>query len=787
MFAFRNYNVFSGTAVAVFLFITIGVANAQSEPEFARNLSNTKQVYPGETVKLGPVELSDPQGTVSYQWYAGGEPIEGATDKELEIPTMTREYSGRGMRYWVRVDDSRKETPVESNRVKLNGPHPETKEEIQAYKEALFQSQMTAYNYPEKRVKITSLAELAEYSKKSNVHVKMKPGTYDVTLDNYKDVVGKHTGRPYIFHFSGKNSLFDLRGVRIRFDSRLLHERITDHTVWGGIDVIRVSGKRLFIVGLNIQGVHEIHPDEVQVERADSSVMHMVFHLNKPMDISSLEIDSEAGGYPFAIQTSLAGDDWQKKYKGEMKPRLGTYDGGEDWKTVYKGEMKHRLGTYEFPSVKADRVRILGQHLDVNIDKVRINHVKWPPSLYGEDARDHANREGCYTLHVTGKANLFRDMSITSMGSFAYGYGRIIGKGSPSAANMKHAPINENGRDNVFMDCEIYPRTYAHVTPYNTNPVYINCDLSGILRSTNAMMRDDWDNWAYKEYNWTPDYVRSLHEDAWRTYQDRVHEGPMVLGSTVRTIDTGRIGGAKWTSDSYAAHHTVIGATGHGFAPGDGNSFPNSKVDFRYAKGAAIWKDGDEGGEKTEITLLPSPVPEWINIKRTFWGDPTAAKVKAHNGGHIVLKSGGDLKLNENDPRYIRVNGLKGSTFRNETELPIRIDADSKNSTIHTKGEVIQNKGQGMTIHKIGDEKQDPPYTATVVTWPYAGGHVVREPDQQEFDEGEEVTFKAVPADGYVFSHWSGDSTSRNRIIKGKMTKDLQLTANFIPAALSSE
>ncbi len=76
-------------------------------------------VNPGETVTLGPVELYDPHGVVSYQWYRDDQPIEGATASTLTIDDVSKEHFGI---YHVVVNDDLDLTPVASARERLVEP-----------------------------------------------------------------------------------------------------------------------------------------------------------------------------------------------------------------------------------------------------------------------------------------------------------------------------------------------------------------------------------------------------------------------------------------------------------------------------------------------------------------------------------------------------------------------------------------------------------------------------------------------------------------------------------------
>lgn len=80
---------------------------------FTKNLPDEKVVRTGKSVTLGPVRLSNPKGEVSYQWYADGDPINGATEKTLTIEEVSEDHFGA---YHVEVEDKR-QTSVTSNRM----------------------------------------------------------------------------------------------------------------------------------------------------------------------------------------------------------------------------------------------------------------------------------------------------------------------------------------------------------------------------------------------------------------------------------------------------------------------------------------------------------------------------------------------------------------------------------------------------------------------------------------------------------------------------------------------
>ncbi len=59
-------------------------------------------------------------------------------------------------------------------------------------------------------------------------------------------------------------------------------------------------------------------------------------------------------------------------------------------------------------------------------------------------------------------------------------------------------------------------------------------------------------------------------------------------------------------------------------------------------------------------------------------------------------------------------------------------------------------------------------------------GTVTRDPMQDSYAAGTEVTLKATPANGYKFAGWSGDITGTDSSLPITMTSDKKVTANFV-------
>ncbi len=83
-------------------------------PTWSTDLKGARNVKPGDTITIGPAELSEPRGEISFQWYLDKKPIEGAVYSTFTIENASEEDYGL---YQVKVSDDLRTKPVASSRI----------------------------------------------------------------------------------------------------------------------------------------------------------------------------------------------------------------------------------------------------------------------------------------------------------------------------------------------------------------------------------------------------------------------------------------------------------------------------------------------------------------------------------------------------------------------------------------------------------------------------------------------------------------------------------------------
>jgi len=78
-------------------------------------------------------------------------------------------------------------------------------------------------------------------------------------------------------------------------------------------------------------------------------------------------------------------------------------------------------------------------------------------------------------------------------------------------------------------------------------------------------------------------------------------------------------------------------------------------------------------------------------------------------------------------------------------------------------------------------------YTLTVSAWPSEAGEVFVDPEESNYAEGTIVTLEALPLDGWMFDHWTGEVNSPNSLVTTlTMDANRNISAIFVDDGRSS-
>jgi len=334
-----------------------------------------------------------------------------------------------------------------------------------------------------------------------------------------------------------------------------------------------------------------------------------------------------------------------------------------------------------------------------------------------EDLGDIAPFQTALALGMDGSDNLIEGFTITTRGSYPYGYGDIFGKGSTRVLNhRKHSGILIRGDRNHLKDVQLYMRSYGHgiFVQGGHDAIIENCYVEGELSTVGAVLAEkgtgsDADNvdfltvWGYYLDELTEDYRFSLQEDGIRAYssgnifgsdESRDTGNITVLNSTVKFMRSGiTIGLGR--GHSYVENCTALG-TESGFWVGSGGEVVNSRGDASV--GPLYSEDASRNSATIDLTLLDDVIPKIGNTPTIYLAG------SRHN---VVLKDG----TNINNPEFeLLVGGtrfghrwLTGSgeeppsreainiTFHNETPYEVILGDTSDNVTVESCGPITDN------------------------------------------------------------------------------------------------
>ena len=317
-------------------------------------------------------------------------------------------------------------------------------------------------------------------------------------------------------------------------------------------------------------------------------------------------------------------------------------------------------------------------------------------SAYNKDRRNLARGLRATVLTVSGNNNKVVNVKLTVRGSYPYGYGSIYGIGAGNAFGLnKRCGLLVNGKNNTIDGCEIQQRAFGHgifIQQPADKTVVKNCLVEGRMRpSKDLYLETDSEdlpfrsNYKIKESRdrddgppIPKDIMIPLCEDGIRVYKD----GGSV---TVENCTVKKMRGGIRTYLSGGA--TVSNCTAIDCGLTNFNLPPRGKISEstgNFAFAPLVNFPGTKSGQVVLLTIVPS---------RQVIGPHNVADISGKSHTIVFQRSPGPVDPNL---RPIVVSASK-STFRNETEYPITLEASATKNTIYSVGPVT-DRGSDNTV-----------------------------------------------------------------------------------------
>ncbi len=321
------------------------------------------------------------------------------------------------------------------------------------------------------------------------------------------------------------------------------------------------------------------------------------------------------------------------------------------------------------------------------------------------DIGDLPTYMGGNSVSIEGDNNTLKDITVNVRGSFPYGYGDYLGKGSESiVAGKKHSGVQICGINTKLIGCKVITSAFGHAfyIQGGINTILEDCYAKGQMRSTDDMLAETsgiaFDNGfksVYKNYDGEQKipagYMKSLSECGFRTYAsggptNRPTGKVTVINCTAQNM---RVGFALAADDNtelvYISGCESIGCE-RGFFITKG-ILKNSRSDAVY--GPMLYLEGSEASD-IELTLTNLQSDFKVHALATISG----------KGHKLTLNQKADIDTNKKVPIMLGYGtpsageisspipeaAASDITLINNTDMPVISGADVKNCKVITNG-----------------------------------------------------------------------------------------------------
>ncbi len=329
------------------------------------------------------------------------------------------------------------------------------------------------------------------------------------------------------------------------------------------------------------------------------------------------------------------------------------------------------------------------------------------------DIGDSPTYMGGNSVSIEGDNNTLKDVTVNVRGSFPYGYGDYLGKGSESiVAGKKHSGVQICGINTKLIGCKVITFAFGHAfyIQGGINTILENCYAKGQMRSTDDMLAETsgvaFDNGFKSVYtNYAGEkkipagYMKSLGECGFRTYASGGRTNRLTGKVTVTncTAENMRVGFALAADDKTepvrVSNCEAIGCE-RGFFIIKG-VVTNSRSDAIY--GPMLYLEGNEASD-IELTLTKIKSDFKVHSLATISGKghklTLNQKTAINTNKKVPIMLGFGMPVAGEISSPIPQVAASDITLINNTDMPVAAGADVKNCKVITNGveDVINKK-----------------------------------------------------------------------------------------------
>ncbi|GIZ09761.1 carbohydrate-binding protein [Flavobacterium sp. UMI-01] len=372
---------------------------------------------------------------------------------------------------------------------------------------------------------------------------------------------------------------------------------------------------------------------------------------------------------------------------------------------------------------------------------------------------------GGQSVAVDGNNCNINDVTLNVAGSSPYGYGDLLGKGSPNLVSMKkHSGMLISGINDNITRCTIISAAFGHLffIQGGQNAVFTDCYAEAVTRTTASMLAETSGTAynlgfasVYANYNGdkviTTGYTKSLSECGYRTYGSGG-----VNGNTTGAISFINCK-AKNVRSGFALNETngdislvnceAIGCEA-GFNVADGVTVTSSRGDA--VNGPLLFAEGT--ATTVELELIPTLNTTTLHAIACIAGTGHNVKLTKYQGtkrsvnSPILIGSTAGAGTNPFSPFGSAVT--TGVTLNNYTGMPVTVGSNVSSSFIGSDG-VITNNGasNNLSIHTEAESYSSMSGVQTQTTTDTDGGLNV-----SHIDTGDYMNYSiTIPTAGTYF------------------------------------